>query len=318
MLEKIKNLLQTNSQRGRTIKVTLIIGLFSLIFQVLYIGNLSKSSLVYMLLPYSVSLLLFRFLPKVSDEMSIFEDFFRHIVLALAVLFASSILLREGFICVVFFIPIYIFCAGLAYLFMGVSDYYKRKKQNKHYIQLLPILIIAVSFEGTSPQLSFERNHHIEVTKELSLSVDQIKANMQQPIDLNVERDWMLDIFPMPYQIDASSLKQGDAHKIYTRYHRWFITNTHEGSATIKLTRVEDHFIEMQVIEDSTYFSTYLNLTSIKIYFEPMTQNKTKVRMQANFHRNLDPAWYFIPLQKMGVSRMTELLINQIMERDNA
>lgn len=318
MLNRIKNKLKPNSARGKNITIVLIIGLFSLIFHALYIGNLSKSSLVYMLLPYSVSLLLFIFLPRKNYDASLIKDFFRHIMLALAVLLASSIVLREGFICVVFFIPIYIFLAALAYIEMAIRSHYKRKKQNKNYIQLLPVLIIAVSFEGTTPQLSFDRNHHIEVTKELSLSVNQIKANMQRPIDLNVERDWMLNIFPMPYRIDANSLKQGDTHKIYTRYHRWFVTNTHEGMATIKLTKVEDSFIEIQVVEDSTFFSTYLNLTSIKIYFEPLTQNETKVRMQANFHRNLDPAWYFIPLQKMGVSKMAELLISQIMERENA
>jgi len=125
----------------------------------------------------------------------------------------------------------------------------------------------------------------------------------------------MIAIFPMPYRIDAGSLNAGDVHKIYTRYHRWFISNTHNGDAELIIKSVSDYNVKTEIRNDTTYFSTYLKTLGTEISLIPLSVGGTEIRLRIDFERRLDPAWYFQPIQKFAVSRMAELLIEEVMIR---
>jgi hypothetical protein len=228
------------------------------------------------------------------------------------VLFATSILLREGFICIAFFIPIYLVIVSVAYL----GAWHATKNQNKLYSFCIPLIIAVLSLEGTSSSLSFPRDTFIQTSRVAPLSVERIKHNLSQPFELNSERDWLLSIFPMPYQTTPGLLVDNGIHVVKTRYHRWFFTNTHEGEAAMRIRLVDDHTIETDILHDTTYFSSYLTAKRTKITLTPISPNLTKITLRIDYQRHLDPAWYFHPLQQFGVKKMAEHLIGELMIRD--
>lgn len=310
------NLFKPQTLRQRIGLGMLIVGAFVVAVQILYVGKLSNSALMYMLIPFAVSFAILKILPKRDGTLG--GHFVRHVMISLLILFFSSVVLREGFICVIFFIPIYLFMVMIGYaLYWVLWDRRRVRESNKKYVQIVPFLILLASMEGTIEPFSFPRDHSVSVSQQLSLSLDEVKQNMLKPINLEKERDWLMSLFIMPYKVEAGTLKEGDVHTAYTRYHRWFVTNTHEGVAKLKLTHVEDNFIELTVIEDSTYFSTYLNLKKIRVYLTPIGKKQTNIEAIAEFHRNLDPAWYFVPLEKFGVAKMLQLIINEVVIREN-
>ena len=83
--------------------VLLIIGIVSLSIHALFIGGLGRSALLYMLIPYSVSLMIaaMRF-DTVAETNG--KKYLRHMMTALLIFLATSVVLREGFVCVIFFI----------------------------------------------------------------------------------------------------------------------------------------------------------------------------------------------------------------------
>ncbi|MCF6194068.1 MAG: hypothetical protein L3J46_07025, partial [Kangiellaceae bacterium] len=137
-------------------------------------------------------------------------------------------------------------------------------------------------------------------------------AGLSSPIDLQKDRAWFLELFPMPYKIRGASLGEGDIHEIYFRYHRWFVTNTHEGSMKMKIERVEANQIQTRFIEDSSYIAKYLKLKSIELKLVPIAKDKTQIEFSISYDRLLDPAWYFEPLQSYGITQSIEFLLDEV------
>lgn len=289
----------------------ILIGVVALLMQLLSKNHLYHSSLLYVLIPYLISVCITLVRP-VKTGTSLLQRYISHVLTALSVLLSTSILIGEGFVCIIFFAPIYLLVVTVTYLIRAYS------KHKRTYSIALPVLIVVLSIEGTVPSLTFPRETFVEITRTTPLSPEQIKANLAKPFSLQKQRHWLISIFPMPYQIDAGSLNPGDVHTVHTRYHRWFFTNTHEGRAELLIESVEDHKVTTRVLSDTTYFTIYLEGSGTEINMIPNAEGGTDITLKMYYRRNLDPAWYFYPLMKIGVHKMGELIIDELMLRQNS
>jgi hypothetical protein len=171
--------------------------------------------------------------------------------------------------------------------------------------------------EGTTETLSVPRDSHVVVTKAANLSAEQVMANIARPFDLQKDRHWMLTLFPMPYEIEAGSLNPGDVHYVRTRYHRWFVTNTHEGELHLQIVDVQPNRVRTKFLYDTTFFSSYLTPVGTEITLTELSPTQTEISLRIDYQRKLDPAWYFHPLQRYGVARMADFLIDEVMIRED-
>jgi hypothetical protein len=224
----------------------------------------------------------------------------------------SSIVLLEGFVCVVMFMPIYFLVVFLVFISKYIGERIRNRKVNQLFSHALPLILLLSAFEGTHPELSIERHNTVVVTRIINASVEQIRAGLSSPIDLQKNRAWFLELFPMPYKIRGASLSEGDVHEIFFRYHRWFVTNTHEGSMKMKIERVEANQIQTRFTEDSSYIAKYLKLKSIELRFVSIAKDKTQIEFSISYDRLLDPAWYFDPLQSYGITKSIEFLLDEV------
>ena len=229
----------------------------------------------------------------------------------------SSIILFEGFLCVVMFMPIYFSIVFLMFLLEALKRYQQRKNQGKIYAQILPALILLSAFEGVVPELSFDREYEVTSSKIVSANIADIKQQLKQPIVLDKSRHWLLTLFPMPYNIDAETLAAGDVHTINFRYHRWFVTNTHQGSMKLEISEVTDNYIRTRFIEDTSYIANYLKLYGTEIILEPIDKHNTKVTLKIKYQRLLDPVWYFGPLQEYAIGKSAQFLLDEVITPNN-
>ncbi len=289
----------------------LSVGIVALIIHTLILTNLNRSALLYLCVPYGVSIII-ALLRSYDEPTSIYKSYISHMLSATIFFLATSIILREGFICIIFFMPIYYLMVSVAYL---AQAYYRSKNSDKLYSMTFPVLVLLMSLEGTHQSLSLPRDSYIEVSKIVPMSTAQIKDNLAKQFDLQKHRHWMLSIFPMPYRIEAGSLNPGDVHKIYTRYHRWFVSNTHYGEAELLIEDVSENRIKTKMLSDSTYFSSYVKVYGTEVTLKPLEVNRTEIKLRIDFRRRLDPAWYFHPLQSFAIEEMAEYLIKEVMIR---
>ena len=232
---------------------------------------------------------------------------------SLIIMLASSAILFEGFLCVIMFMPIYF---GIILIVSFVRMAFEHSKsRNKLHFHILPLILVVAALEGTHPELSFNRYNEVTSTKVVSLNIDQIKKNLIKPVVLDQNRHWFLALFPMPYQFNANSLTEGDVHTIRYRYHRWFVANTHEGYTKMKVAEVTGNKVRMEIIEDTSYTSHYINAHGTEIDLIPIDGKTTEVKLTIKYDRLLDPAWYFDPMQRYATSLLGEYLIGVMIDR---
>jgi hypothetical protein len=306
--------LRHGKTRSRVFLALLLVGISSLVIRLLMLYDFHTSALLYVGLPYLISLAIVASHPM-SDKDVWGHRYRDHNVIAMVVFLASSIVLFEGFVCIAFFMPIYFFMVWIVFLIHRLARNSK-KGSGKMYSSVIPILILLSAFEGVSENLSFDRESSVVVSKIANRSAAEIMTNLAKPIALEKDRHWLLSIFPMPYEIQAGSLNAGDIHVVKTRYHRWFVTNTHEGELRLKIVEATDKKVRTQFLDDTTFFSAYLTPISTEITLDEIDENQTNITLRIDYRRKLDPAWYFHPLQQFAVSKMAEFLIDEVMIRE--
>ena len=294
--------------------VLLLIAFSSLLIRLLMEYRFDRSALLYVGVPFMISLLLAYCTPQ-QEAISWKVKYWRGMRTSLIVMLGSSVVLFEGFLCVAMFLPIYLFIVMIGFACEAMNRRARKKHSSTLPIHLLPLLIFASAMEGVVPELSQDRFNRVSQTRVVDLSVADIQDNLRKPIDLGADMPWFLALFPMPYQVEAETLAVGDIHRIDYRYQRWFFANTHEGSVKLRIAEASEQRVRTQIISDSSYISNYLTLHGTEIEFVALPQGKTQVTLHIDYDRNLDPAWYFGPLQKLGVDQAANYLLDQVIVR---
>ena len=178
------------------------------------------------------------------------------------------------------------------------------------------MVVLGSSLEGTTEAFSAERMARLEASRIADLTPEQIMRNLTRPMDLDADRGWLLSIFPMPYRVDADSLEPGAVHRMHTRYHRWFVTNTHQGELHLEIVEFEPNRLTTRVIHDTTFFSTYLSQTGSEVLLTPVSPSRTKISLRLDYRRNLDPVWYFHPLQQFAMREMAAFFVDDVLARE--
>lgn len=302
---------------NRRIKVAIlvIIGVTSVIIRLLNNYDFGRTSLLYVGIPYFIAFcLLFVYTPEHNPSWK--RRYLNLFVMSLIVMLGSSIVLFEGFLCVLMFIPIYFLFVLLAFFAEWIKQRNKQKRGTKIYSNVIPVLVIVTAFEGVFPETSFNRHYSVSRDVVVKASVEDIKLKLGRPIEMESSDHWFLSLFPMPYHVEAGSLIAGDIHKADLQYHRWFLTNTHEGRIELQITKVEEHLIETRFLSDSSYLSNYMTFNGTRIELTPLDGDETQIRLTVNYQRLLDPIWYFGPLQEYAVGLGAELVLEQVISPD--
>ena len=292
----------------------LLIGIGSIAVHVLVRHQLHSSALLYVGLPYLGALAIVIVRPRKSNQ-GVAHRYRDFSLTSLVVFLGSSVVLFEGFVCVLFFLPIYFLVVSIAF----AGDWLAARSDRKHGRTLgivLPVVVLASSFEGTTEAFSAERMAYVEASRIADLTPQQVMRNLTLPIELDADRGWLLSIFPMPYRVDADSVEPGAVHRMHTRYHRWFVTNTHEGELQLEIVELETHRLTTRVVHDTTFFSTYLSQTGSEVLLTPVSADRTKISLRLDYRRNLDPAWYFHPLQQFAMREMAVFFIEEVLARE--
>ncbi|MEL7535914.1 MAG: hypothetical protein AAFZ58_05840 [Pseudomonadota bacterium] len=295
--------------------ILLVAMVAALAIRLLVVGGLHTSALLYVGIPFLLALFFIATLVKDPGE-ALGAQFIRHIQVSIIVCLTVSMLLGEGFICVAFLLPIYLFFVSLAYGIVALFEYAERRG-TRTMVSLLPFAVVLSAFEGTTPALRAPDLYTVTAAAVTAQPLDEVMANAARPFELRKPRHWLLAIFPMPYAIDQPSMQVGSVHTVYTRYHRWFVANTHEGSVQLEIVRNDPDRLVMQYRDDSSYFANYLQVISSEIRARPIDGTQTEVTLSITFRRKLDPAWYFGPLQRFAVTRMAEFLLDEVTIRND-
>lgn len=301
--------------KPRLIFLMLMIAVCSIWVRLLVEYSFDNSALLYVGIPFFISLLLILIRDPVEST-HWKKRYLNRLIDAFIIMLGSSVILFEGFVCVVMYMPIYLIIILVTFLLDSMRERAKKQGNSTLSAHVLPLLIVISAFEGVSPELSFNRIEQVSVSRVVHNTIPGIKHNLTQPMDLNKTRHWILSLFPMPHSIKAGSLSTGDVHEIHFKYYRWFFTNLHQGRMLLEISKVEENRIKTTFIEDSSYIANYIKLKGTEIRLEKVDKQHTRIILTIDFERKLDPYWYFSPIERYGISKIADFLISEVIARD--
>ena len=311
MPDIIKKLL-TAGPKPIWIRWLFIIGVATMLTRLVLDSRFATTSFFYCLVPYLIGVILYVFIPQ-PKGWSRKKRIARHLLATVIVMLASSAILFEGFICVLMAAPIYIFFALLAIIATPHKpDPERFNKSDVFRASFVPLVVIIVSVEGLTETTSFPREEVITRTHILNLTPEEIHTNLARPVHLDAKRSAFLSIFPLPERVDAPKFAQGATHKAYFTYRRWGFTNVHKGETHLHMKTVKPLLIETEVTQDTSYFSHYLSVHGTKIEMTPQADGTTEVSLTIRYRRELDPAWYFGPMQRKAIGESADYLLKNI------
>lgn len=311
---QLKSLL-TEGPKPVWIRYLFIIGFFFLVTRLILDSSFAHSSLLYCLVPYCVAIVIYIFMPQPQGRYR-WQRFGRHMFSAIIVMLATSALLFEGFLCVLMFMPIYIFFSAISFA-LGPKEWPVKRTSDVFRVSVTPLIIAVISLEGVNNTMSFEREHSVTRSQIVSLTPSQIHENLSRPIHLDAGRPAFISIFPLPSHVEAGSLNEGDIHKAHFTYKRWGMdgVNVKTGETWLKLASVEPLHVKTKVVKDTSYFAHYLTIHGTDIRLNPVSETQTQISLTIHYRRELDPAWYFGPLQKLAIEQSGDYLINHVIAR---
>jgi len=300
--------------KPRWVYLIFFIGICSVVMRALLDSRFGTTSITYILIPFLISFLLYHFIPPLKGRTHV-QRVTRHFVNATIIMLGTSVFIFEGFICVLFFMPIYYFCILCAYLYAVTADRADRKILKTSFV---PLIVVIVAVEGLSPFTSFERQNSLTRRVIIDADIQSLQDNMAQNIELSPTRHWMLSVFPLPQDIKAGTLQTGDVHKMTFIYKRWFFTNVKEGEFHLRLEKVDPEHIQTKVIKNDSYLASYMDIKGTDVHFKALGGGQTELSLTIHYDRKLDPYWYFGPLQKFTVEKSADYLIQNIIAKDSS
>jgi len=297
----------------------LLIGVASLTIRALFDSDFGNGTLLYIVVPFAISLVL-AFFTKSSEKTSTIKRYFNHLRIATIIFLATSVVLFEGFICVLMFMPIYYLFVSIGFFYMWLvrgrhDDDANDKARNVFRVATLPTIVLVLASEGLIPATTTERFGTATLIAESSLSVAELQENMALPIKFNADRHWFLKLFPMPDSVEASSLTVGDIHKLHFTYKRWLFTNSHEGEMHVRIAKVSPEHVRTEITRNDSYLANYMDIDGTDIRFTALTNGGTRVALTVRYERKLDPAWYFGPMQHVAARESARQFLRDIIMR---
>ena len=301
--------------KSRLVFILIMIAVSSILVRLLIEYRFDNSALLYVGIPFLIALSLIQ-IRDPAEPRHWKKRYLNQLIDAFIIMLGSSVLLFEGFVCVVMFMPIYLIIILVMFVINVMRERSKKQEPGTLSIHVLPLLIVVSAVEGTSPVVSFDRDEQVSVTRVVNKSIAEIKHNLMQPMNLQKNRQWFLTLFPMPYDIKAGTLSPGEVHEIHFKYYRWFFSNLHTGRMLLEISEVGANHIKTTFLDDTSYIANYLQLKGTEIQLKKITDKSTHITLSINFKRKLDPYWYFSPIERYGISKTADYLITEVIARE--
>ncbi|MFC4605902.1 hypothetical protein [Rhodococcus kronopolitis] len=236
-------------------------------------------------------------------------------------LLLSMVVLGEGLVCVLFAAPLF-YGVGLVVAVIVDSVRRSTRKDKGAAIFALPVLLFGLAaLEGVVPALTLPGDDAAGSSLVVEATPAQVEAAVARPLDFaTVTPTGVLALgFPRPVADHGGGLEVGGRRTILFdgAHHRPGLLPQHhwgEQDSRLELEVVSrtENSVRMHTVADTSPMSTWLTWREVDISWRALDAVRTEVTWNLDFTRNLDPAWYFGPIEKHVVGRSADYLLSAL------
>jgi hypothetical protein len=233
-------------------------------------------------------------------------------------LLVSLLFLGEGVLCVMMSAPLFYV---VAIVIGSVVDLGRRRPGSLTGRTLSCVGLLALlpmSLEGVTDATTLNRDEWIAVTRVVrapSTAVDRamfelprfdrplpfyLRAGFPRPVSTGIERSaagtrWIISMRGGEIRLDGRRLAA-----------------PRTGDLILELEESRPGLARWRAIRDDSHMTHYLSWSEVRVEWEPMTSETTRVIWRLRYRRGLDPAWYFGPWQRYAAKLAAAYLIESV------
>ncbi len=256
--------------------------------------DLGHTSLMFIGIPAILAILLSFVPPARSATGAIMKG------MTLALLLTAPIL-GEGFICIIMAAPLFYFVGAAV---GGIVDW--RRKMRGIRLGCCALVLLPMSLEGVVPQFTFNRFQSESVTRVVDATPAEVVAALGHGPRLDRPLPLVLRIgFPRPIEAHGDGLAEGSLRVVrFTG-----AEGVPAGDVTTRVAEFRPGYLRTETVSDHTKLASWLRWQSSEVTWKPIDATHTSVTWRMEFQRQLDPAWYFIPWEKLAVHEAAAYMI---------
>lgn len=283
-----------NSAQWSMVAITVAFTTGALLYRVLMHEGLAHSAAMFVGIPAVLAILL-ALTPKAK---SLTGGIVKGITLALLII---APLVGEGYLCILMASPLF-YVIGIV---VGVVVDELRLKR-KTTLSCVALVLLPMSMEGVIPALSFNRNQTVEIRSVVNAAANVVERNLASSPDLSTALPAALNIgFPRPLEAWGVGLEIGAMRTI----HFAGAEGDPPGDLIMQVTERRPGFVRFQTVSDHSKLTQWIDWDASEVEWKELDPSHTRVTWRIQFKRELDPAWYFAPLERVAVDQAVRYLI---------
>lgn len=218
------------------------------------------------------------------------------------VLLIMAPLVGEGVVCILIAAPLF-YIVGVA---IGtVLDWQKEKR--KVTLSCCALVLLPLSLEGVVPELTFGRIQTVTAVRVVEAPVSEVAATMARSPRLDTPLPGIFPRigFPRPLEASGEGLEVGSMRTI----HFAGVEDAPPGDLVMRVTESRPGYARFDAVSDSTKLGKWLRWDNSQVRWRAVDATHTEVTWRVQFERELDPAWYFTPWERLAVHDAAGFLI---------
>lgn len=223
-------------------------------------------------------------------------------------LLISLIFLGEGILCVIMAAPLFFVVA----LLIGVMVKAQRRSQDHRLLSSVFLLILVpMSFEGVFPATTIARDAAATESAIVNASSSEVAAAMTSPPRFDRALPRVLTFgLPRPTAVEAA----GNILRVTMRGGETRVNGREPRTGTLVLLREHQtsSSVVWRAVADDSHMRHFLSWQSSEVEWHAIDAHHTRVTWTIRYRRDLDPAWYFGPMERFAVGLAARYLIESV------
>lgn len=224
-------------------------------------------------------------------------------------LLISLIFLGEGILCVVMAAPLFFL---VALVIGAMVEAVKRRHRPQKLLSSVALLVfVPMTLEGAFAATTINRNTEVTESAIVSASAAQVaEAVVATPrFDRALPRALMMGL-PRP----LSARGDGEILRIEMRGGETRVNGREPRTGTLVLERerLTNRSVSWRALSDDSHMRHFLSWHSSEVEWEAVDEHRTRVTWTIRYRRDLDPAWYFGPIERFAVRLAARYLIESV------
>ena len=226
-------------------------------------------------------------------------------------LLMSLLFLGEGMMCIAMSAPIFYVVAIIMGHTADQLNKYRQSGRSRFYSSAILILLLPMTTEGVTPMTTFDRNEQVSETRVIDATPEQVAAALtasprfDRPLPL-----FLSGGFPRPTltQIDGRTwtvTMRGGETRVNGMEPR-------EGDLVLEIDDRGPAFISWRAVSDNSHMRHFMSWQASRVEWQAIDAQRTTVTWTINYSRDLDPAWYFGPMERYAVRLAAGYLIDSV------